>query len=131
MMPSYQTTDSAGADLVSLVEVSIPPGQIAVVPTGAHLPEDFPRDCFAILVGRSSLTMRRNLQLANGIGIIDPDYRDEIRAMLHNIGTTTQTIQAGERIAQLVVVPFVRLPGWMTLDAKRSGGFGSTGRGVA
>lgn len=130
-LPARQTAHSAGYDLAAAEEVRIPPGGVALVPTGlkAYMGEGE----VLILAIRSSLGMKRNLSLANSIGVIDADYVDNpdneghIRVGLRNFGHEEAVIAAGERVAQAIFVPFL-----ITSDdaatGQRTGGIGSTGR---
>ena len=122
-----QTAFSAGADLSASKDVTIPPWQIVLVPTGFYLNSDLSDggNTFYLLAARSSLAYRKGLLLANGVGIIDYDYKDEVKVMLYNTSNSDVTISAGERIAQLI--PLQYLPLFPTLDNERIGGFGSTG----
>lgn len=121
-----QTKNSAGADLAASVEVVIPPQAITLVATGVWLNTQHDiKNLFYLLAARSSLAYKKGLLLANGVGIIDGDYKDEIKVMLYNSTSESVTIEAGERIAQLI--PTTYLPLFPSLDNERSGGFGSTG----
>jgi dUTP pyrophosphatase len=122
-----QTKNSAGADLAASIEVVIPPQSIVLVPTGEWLDAGFSdkEGIFYLLAARSSLAYKKGLLLANGVGIIDGDYKDEIKVMLYNSTSEPVTIEAGERIAQLI--PTTYLPLFPSLDNDRNGGFGSTG----
>ena len=138
-----QTNNSAGADLSASEEVVIYAGEIVLVPTGYYLDNTtggsfcggvFSRvfneavtnsNIFYLLAARSSLAYKKGLLLANGVGIIDSDYKDEIKVVLYNSTKETVIISKGERIAQLI--PTNYLPIFPSLDNERSGGFGSTG----
>lgn len=125
-----QTRQSAGADLSASVETLIPAGKIVLVATGVYLRKtsrtDFLEydDHFFLLTARSSLAYKTGLLLANGVGVIDSDYKDEIKVMLFNPTNEDVIIEAGTRIAQLIAMPF--LPMFPALDNERNGGFGST-----
>jgi dUTP pyrophosphatase len=122
-----QTKNSAGADLSARKDVVIYAGEITLVPTGFFLPELVTSDnIFYLLAARSSLAYKKGLLLANGVGIIDSDYKDEIQVMLYNSTDETVIISTGERIAQLIPTTFITL--FPSLESDRSGGFGSTGK---
>lgn len=124
-----QTRQSAGADLSASAETIIPSGKIVLVSTGFHLPVEFytstwMNNTFFLLTARSSLAYKTGLMLANSVGVIDSDYKDEIKVMLFNPTNEDVIIEAGTRIAQLIAMPF--LPVFPALDNERNGGFGST-----
>lgn len=124
-----QTCQSAGADLSASVETLIPAGKVVLVSTGFHLPVEFytstwMNNIFFLLTARSSLAYKTGLMLANSVGVIDSDYKDEIKVMLFNPTNEDLIIEAGTRIAQLIAMPF--LPVFPALDNERNGGFGST-----
>ena len=121
-----QTKNSAGADLSASVDVVIPPQAIILVPTGEWLDTGVDIDgLFYLLAARSSLAYKKGLLLANGVGIIDADYKDEIKVMLYNSTDNPVLIQRGERIAQLIPTTYLAL--YPSLEQERDGGFGSTG----
>lgn len=134
-LPMRQTEGSAGYDIAALPEeeVTLLPGEIALIPTGlAVAPEDCP-DCKVVLLlyARSSLASKFGVTLANCVGVVDADYRGELKIPLINLGKEPFTVRRGERIAQLVVTP-VLLPEIVQADvldttARGEGGFGSTG----
>lgn len=125
-----QTKQSAGADLSASVDIMIPAWEIVLVPTGFYLSDIdlnnccMPSNYYYLLTARSSLAYQRGLILANGVGVIDCDYKDEIKVMLANPSWSNKTIEAGTRIAQLIAMSF--LPVFPALDNERNGGFGST-----
>lgn len=121
-----QTNKSAGADLSASEDVVIYAGDICLVPTGFFLPEiDTTDNLYYLLAARSSLAYKKGLLLANGVGIIDYDYKNEVKVMLYNSTNSTVSISKGERIAQLI--PSYFIPIFPSLENERSGGFGSTG----
>jgi len=132
VLPSYGTAEAAGADLYACLEEAmvIGPGETKFVPTGIAL--EVPRHCAGLVYARSGLACKRGLAPANKVGVIDSDYRGEIFVVLYNHGSGPQTVENGERIAQLVITPVLQ-PAYEeaeTLEdtARSAGGFGSTGR---
>ena len=131
--PFYATPGSAAMDLCACTDapVELPPRQIVSLPTGIAiaLPS---AEYMALVFARSGLGIKHGVALANGVGVIDSDYRGEIRVGLINQSDIPYTVQPGERIAQLAVVPVVqaRLKAVTELDetARGAGGFGSTGK---
>ncbi|MGM9662703.1 MAG: dUTP diphosphatase [Oscillospiraceae bacterium] len=131
--PTYATSGSAALDLRACTEapVVIPAGGRALVPTGLAiaLPS---AEYVALVFARSGLAVKQGLCLANGVGVIDSDYRGEVCVGLLNTGTEDYTVLPGDRIAQLMVTPVAR-PALTVTDelpdtARGAGGFGSTGR---
>jgi len=127
MKPTHKTKMSAGADVSANETVTIYPGKTALVGTGCKLEEKHNLSGFVFMLFiRSSLAFKRGLALANGVGVIDADYKDEIKVMLTNHSLTPVTINKGERIAQIVAMSYY--PGFFDVeDTERSGGIGSTG----
>lgn len=129
--PGYQTAGAAAFDLAAATDVTVDPGQLALVPTG--LVFAVPDGHFLAIVARSSLP-KRGLIVANGLGVLDSDYRgpaDEAKVLVLNYTAAPVTIAKGDRIAQAFVltVPRVRFVPLTHDDADDSrGGFGSTGR---
>lgn len=124
MIPTHKTTGSAGADVSAIEDVTILPGEYKFIKTGVFIPENMPKSHFLILAPRSSLCLKNGLIQPNSIGIIDADYPDEILHCFMNIGENIAFIPKGERIGQLVCVPF--FPVFPIEDNERTGGFGST-----
>lgn len=131
-MPTYGSVEAAGADLYACLDapVTIAPGASAFVPTGLSM--EIPRGFAGLIYARSGLACKRGLAPANKVGVVDSDYRGEFMVVLHNHGTEIQTIEHGERIAQLVITPVVT-PGFVEVDEltdtiRAGGGFGSTGK---
>ena len=131
--PFFATAGSAAMDLCACIDgpVTIPAGKRAAVPSGIAiaLPS---ADYVALVFARSSMGVKKGVCLANGVGVIDSDYRGEITVGLLTTGDEDYTVLPGDRIAQLMVVPVVQPEIEMadTLDEteRGSGGFGSTGR---
>ena len=131
-LPTYGTAEAAGADLYACIPepLTIGPGETAFVPTGIAL--EVPRGCAGLIYARSGLACKRGLAPANKVGVVDSDYRGEITVVLHNHGSTRQTIENGERIAQFLITP-VLTPAYEIAEtlsdtARNQGGFGSTGK---
>lgn len=132
-LPQFATPGSAAMDLRACIDrpVTIQAGERTVVPTGLAmaLPS---ADYVALLFARSGLGIRKGVCLSNGVGVIDSDYRGEIGVGLVNLSQEAYTVQPGDRIAQLMVVPVERPTVSLVEDlddtGRGSGGFGSTGR---
>lgn len=132
ILPTYGSAEAAGADLYACLEesVTIAPGETAWIPTGLAL--EVPKGCAGLIYARSSLGVKRGLAPANKVGVIDSDYRGEIRVVLLNHGKTSQTVEHGERIAQMIITP-VLTPAYQQVEeltdtSRGTGGFGSTGK---
>ncbi len=132
VLPERKTPGSAGYDLCACIagEFTIEPGELAIFPTG--LAAEIPQGCAGMIFTRSGLGVKHGIAVANGVGVIDSDYRGEIHVGLRNSSKTAYTIQPGERIAQLIIMP-VCLPAVeeaVELSGTQRGenGFGSTGR---
>lgn len=127
-MPTRAHEHDAGADLCASEWHFIGSGQFATVPTGVRV--SIPEGCFGLLAARSSLC-KRGLLMANGVGIIDAGFTGEIKVPLYNAGNTPSNVLAGERIAQLVILPCelptFRLVAKLEETERGEGGFGSTG----
>lgn len=132
--PVYATPGAAAADLCAVLDtpLTLLPGGRAMVPTGIAIQLPGP-GYVALVCARSGLAVKNGVTLSNGVGVIDSDYRGEIRVGLVNLGKDEYTIQPGERIAQLMVLPVEQavFAEAAELDgtARGAGGFGSTGRG--
>ncbi len=131
VLPKYGTEFSAGADLYACLAhpVSFCPGQTAVIPTGIAV--ELPVGTVGLVYARSGMATKRGLAPANKVGVIDCDYRGEILVVLYNQSEEIQTVHPGERIAQLIVSPYI--PAFfeetdvLTDSLRGEGGFGSTG----
>lgn len=130
LMPGYATDKSVGIDLAAAERVMIPPGQIRLVSMGVVVKP--PDGCFTALFARSSLAKKKGLMLANGVGVIDPDYcgpEDIVKAPLWNFTDEQVFIDIGERLVQMVFIKVDRAPLATGGEPpqKSRGGFGSTG----
>jgi len=130
--PTRGSESAAGYDLYACLDeaAAIPPSQTRLIPTG--LAFALPEGTFGAVFARSGLAVKQGLRPANCVGVIDSDYRGELMVALHNDGETPRTVAHGERVAQLVLLPYLpmafeevdELP-----DTERgAGGFGSTGK---
>lgn len=129
-MPSYQTAGAAGFDLAASADLTIQPGQIALVPTGLVIA--VPAGHFLGIFARSSTPLKRGLVVANGVGVLDSDYSgptDELKIQLMNVTSAPVDVKRGDRLAQGVIMPFVRADFDEAAEASSPdrGGFGSTG----
>ena len=130
-LPSYETAESAGMDLRAAVtdpEI-LEPGERRAIPTGIRIA--LPPGTEAQVRPRSGLAIKWGISMVNAPGTIDADYRGEIRVLLINHGTEPFRIERGDRIAQLVIAPVLRIE-WSTVDElpesdRGEGGFGHTG----
>ena len=131
ILPSFGSAYAAGADLSACLDtpVTILPGETKLIPTGLAM--EIPQGYAGLIYARSGMAAKRGLAPANKVGVVDADYRGEVMVALHNHSTQTQQVAPGERIAQLVVAPFlaVHYEAAEELDdtVRGAGGFGSTG----
>ena len=131
--PFYATPGSAAMDLCACVDepVEIAPRALVSIPTGIAiaLPS---AEYVALVFARSGLGIKHGITLSNGVGVIDSDYRGEIRVGLTNLSDTAYTVSPGDRIAQLAVMPVVQAQlevcGSLDETERGQGGFGSTGK---
>ncbi len=130
LLPTLGSAYAAGADLYAVEEETLAPGQTKLIHTGLAM--EIPVGYGGFIFARSGLATKRGLAPANKVGVVDADYRGEIMVALHNHGDQTQTIEKGERVAQMVILPFLAAQYFETdqlSDTDRGeGGFGSSGR---
>ena len=131
-LPAYETLDSAGMDLRAHLQESLEllAGERALIPTGLKI--EIPRGFEGQVRPRSGLALKRGLTVLNAPGTIDADYRGDVGVILVNLSNEMQTVDPGERVAQLVLDPVTRCE-WQSVDElgdtqRGEGGFGSTGR---
>lgn len=131
VQPQYGSAYAAGADLYAVLDapLTLAAGETALVHTG--LAVEIPEGFVGLVCARSGLATKRGLAPANKVGVIDADYRGEIMVALHNHGTLPQTIEHGERVAQLLLMPYLTAvyeeAESLTDTDRGAGGFGSTG----
>jgi dUTP pyrophosphatase len=131
-LPAYATAGSAGLDLRALLDAPLllPPGKAELVPTGLAIHLDDP-GLAAVILPRSGLGHKHGVVLGNLVGLIDSDYQGQLMVSCWNRGATEFTVQPGERIAQMVIVPVVQVQLEVVEDfaasARGAGGFGHTG----
>ena len=132
-LPTKGSTYAAGYDLYAAINepVTIFPG--TTVPVTAGLAMEIPEDFFGAIFARCGLATKRGLRPANCVGVVDADYRGEVIVAIHNDSDRIQQINPGERIAQMVFLPYRSVGDFEVVDelndtARGTGGFGSTGR---
>ncbi len=129
IVPTYGSASAAGADLYALDGAELQPGQTVLVHTGIAL--EIPEGYAGLIYARSGLASKKGLAPANKVGVVDADYRGEIMVSLHNHSSQPQRVDGGERIAQLVITPFLRVDfeeaETLSDTVRGIGGFGSTG----
>lgn len=131
-LPKYATSGSAAFDLVSASDapIVVPAGKRVLIPTGIAI--SLPENTVAIISARSGLSAKKGITAANGIGVIDSDYRGEIFFSAANISNEDYTVTPGERVAQMMIMP-VLAANFIVCDEldeteRGAGGFGSTGK---
>ncbi len=128
--PQYMSQGAAGADLAAKHDYTILPSEQVMIDTGTSVA--IPEGYFGMCCPRSSLCNKNGLQMSNSVGIIDEDYRGSIRCVYRNISDKPVLISKGERIGQLLILPYVKVE-FTEVDTlceteRGEGGFGSTGK---
>lgn len=128
-LPEYHSRDAAAFDLAAVADVTVEPGHVALVPTGLVI--KVPVRMFLGIFARSSTPLKRGLMIANGVGVVDPDYcgpADEVKIAVMNFTGAPVTVRAGDRIAQGILLDAARVE-WAeaAADGESRGGFGSSG----
>ena len=132
VVPTYGSEFSAGADLYAVLdeEIVILPNETKLIHTG--LAVEIPVGYAGLIYARSGLASKRGLAPANKVGVVDADYRGEVMVALHNHSANPQTVAPLERIAQLVITPFLQVEfdvvDELSDTVRGAGGFGSTGK---
>ncbi|MBE7055148.1 MAG: dUTP diphosphatase [Ruminococcaceae bacterium] len=132
VIPTYGSQFAAGADLYACEgeAVTINPHETKLIHTGIAM--EIPTGYAGLIYARSGIASKRGLAPANKVGVVDSDYRGEIMVALHNHSRDVQTIENGERIAQLVIAPYVVADFVLSEELddtdRGAGGFGSTGK---
>ena len=131
VLPKYGSAEAAGADLYACLDeaVTIEPGATVLIPTGLAM--EMPQGYVGLIYARSGLATKAGLAPANKVGVVDSDYRGEIMVALHNHSDKPATVNAEERVAQMVFTPYVAaefaVVGGLDTTDRGAGGFGSTG----
>ena len=132
VIPTYGSEYAAGADLYACIDevVEFEPGETKLIPTGLAM--EIPVGYAGLIYARSGLASKKGLAPANKVGVVDADYRGEIMVALHNHSTEKKSIEPKERIAQLVIAPYLTAifneTDELNDTVRGEGGFGSTGR---
>lgn len=130
-VPTYGSKYSAGADLYACLEsdVTVAPHATVMIPTGLAM--ELPTGFAGLIYARSGLASKKGLAPANKVGVVDSDYRGEVLVALHNHSEQAQTVSNGERIAQMVITPYLAanfvVAEELSSTVRGEGGFGSTG----
>lgn len=128
-LPQYHTSESAGFDIASNIDTVIQAHEVAKIPTG--LVFEAPKGHFLLIAARSSLPVKKGLMMANGIGVVDPDYagpNDQVHLLIYNFTDKPVEVKKGERLAQGLFLPIEQAQ-WVEageLRQKDRGGIGST-----
>ena len=131
ILPTYGTEFSAGADLYNLPgnDVVVPAHSTVMIHTGLSV--EIPEGYCGLIFARSGLASKRGLAPANKVGVVDSDYRGEWMVAIHNHTDSDAKIEGGERVAQMVIVPYIQadfeISDELSDTARGAGGFGSTG----
>lgn len=131
MLPTYGSEYSAGADLYACMEetITIQPGETVLIKTGLAMA--IPEGYAGLIYARSGLATKKGLAPANKVGVVDADYRGEVMVPLHNHSRVAVEVEHGERIAQMVITPFLTAEYMLAEELDETergeGGFGSTG----
>lgn len=131
-MPTYATEHAAGIDLYCKTDetIIVNPKETVKIHTGLYV--EIPEGYFGAVYPRSSTGVKKNLMLANTVGVIDSDYRGELMVFFYNYGENDQVVENGDRLAQLVIQPYLRCKiekvDELTDSKRGDGGFGSTGK---
>jgi dUTP pyrophosphatase len=132
VIPSHESLGAAGCDLSAAIDenVMIPPHQTVKIPTGLAM--ELPEGTFGAVYARSGIATKEGLAPANKVGVIDSDYRGEIMVALHNHSDEYRIVEPGQRIAQLIIQPYIAAiyeeTNTLSETARGAGGFGSTDR---
>ncbi|MCR5149049.1 MAG: dUTP diphosphatase [Eubacterium sp.] len=130
-IPTYGSANAAGADLYACIDsaATIESGKTLLIPTGLTM--EIPEGYAGLIYARSGLASKKGLAPANKVGVIDSDYRGEVMVALHNHSDKDAVVEPGERIAQLVITPYLlglfREVDELNETERGAGGFGSTG----
>lgn len=125
----FATEHSAGCDLMSSESYIIEPQATVLISTGVKLA--IPLNHYGMIASRSGLGVNHGIVVAQGVGIIDADYRGEVMVPLYNQSDETFYVSSDDRVAQLIICPYANViqhhQGWLDETERGEGGFGSTG----
>ena len=131
VIPAYGSEFAAGADLYACLDgdITVKPHETVLIPTGIAM--EIPLGYAGLIYARSGLATKKGLAPANKVGVVDCDYRGEVKVALHNHSEIAQTVSAGERVAQMVIAPYLAaefvVADELSDTVRGAGGFGSTG----
>ena len=131
-LPTCATKGSAGYDIYAAIKesITIEPGKRVLIPTG--IAAEIPEGTAGFIFTRSGLGIKHGIHVTNGVGVIDSDYRGEIHVGLHNLSEVSYTVNPGERVAQLIIMPYFKVDiieaDELDETKRGEGGFGSTGK---
>lgn len=132
VIPTYGSEYSAGMDLYACLNepATVLPGETVFIPTGLAM--EIPTGCVGLVYARSGLACKRGLAPANKVGVIDSDYRGEIMVALYNHSNEPQIVNIHDRVAQMVIAPYIKMLSFDVVDElgeteRGAGGFGHTG----
>lgn len=131
VLPAYGSEFAAGADLYACIDkdLTVEPHSTALIPTGIAV--ELPLGYAGLIYARSGLATKKGLAPANKVGVVDCDYRGEVKVALHNHSNEAQTVAVGERVAQFVITPYITAEfieqDELSDTVRGAGGFGSTG----
>lgn len=126
-LPVRQTEGSAGYDIYATADLTLVPNSIAVMDSYIHV-DNVPDGVVGKLYMRSSMGNKNQVRLLNSVGVIDSDFRDTMLLGFHNFGGKIVDIKKGDRVAQIVFGPFIKIDDDKPLKQERTGGIGSTGK---
>lgn len=130
IIPTLGSKEAAGFDLYSCVDTTIEPGK--TVSINLNIAVEIPQGYFGAVFARSGLATKEGLRPANCVGVVDSDYRGELKIMLHNDSDVTREVKKGQRVAQMVIIPYLQASIVETEELsdtdRGESGFGSTGK---
>ena len=130
LLPTRGSAEAAGWDFYAYSGAILNPHETCLIDTGIII--EVPKGCFGGVFARSGLALKKGLRPANAVGVVDSDYRDSVKVALHNDSNKTQEVTRGDRIAQLIIIPYkeieLEVVDEVSETERGQGGFGSTGK---
>jgi dUTP pyrophosphatase len=130
LLPTRGSAEAAGWDLYAYSGAVLNPHETCLIDTGIII--EVPKGYFGGIFARSGLALKKGLRPANAVGVVDSDYRDSVKVALHNDSNKTQEVTRGDRIAQLIIIPYkeieLEVVDEVSETERGQGGFGSTGK---